>query len=387
MINKLLILCARLHPEPQALSEIQRLLEYPLDWDQLIKISAKERVGPLLYHSLKSFEKNIPASKMGLLRETYYGTLAQNIHHHKKLIPLYQTIVASQLRVALTKGAQLSETVYHNTGLRQYDDIDLIVHSSDWPQLEKILLELGFSSNSNTKLFKIQKTRNLDWTTGPTFIKDKMNVEIHFHLPGFHLPLNQNNDLWNSLQSINIADVAVPVLPLEYELCFLCLHAQQHSYSRLIWLTDIAELSINENLNWNKVISICKTEKIHASVFYGLYLVNTLWPLTVSDEILKKFPITSLEKKILQFLWPEEKIVSRDLSISIPWFASTFLSLLARKDIILLMKNLARFYFPPQLWVSHFYNIPQNSLKIYLHYLWRLYRPLLVISRQLLRIG
>lgn len=386
-VDRLLILCSRPNLGSQALSQIQSLLAPDLDWDKFIKKTSSEGTSPFLFTNLKQFANFIPASILGLLKEIYYTNTARNIYFYENLRPLFQEICSTQLKVALIKGARLAETLYHDIGLRYFEDIDLLVYPSDWRKLEKILKGLSFSANSDTPLLAIQKTGRLDWTSGPIFRKGRLNVEIHFNLSGFHLPFNLDKDLWESIQKRSISNIEANVLSLEYELCLLCLHALQHSYSRLIWLTDIAELASKESLNWDKIISICQTEKIHAPVYYGLHLANCLWPQSIPVEILKRFHLTRFEQKALRFLWPEEKVMSRILSTALPWFAPTFLSLLARKKILLLARNLLRFYFPPQDWVVRYYNIPSNSIKMYRHYIWRLYRPILILSKRILRTG
>jgi len=385
MINRLMILCSRLNLNSQVLSEIESILGLDLDWRKLIKKASDEGVSPLLFHNLKKFQSQIPESAVGQLKEIYILNTARNVHTYRKLKPLLQAINDSRLKVAVTKGARLAETLYPDIGLRFFADVDLIVHPPDWPRLKEIIEKLGFCGDEYDKKFSTQKREKLYWNFSPVFKKDRLNIEMHFNYPGLGIPISMNHDLWDCSQSVELFDTEARVFSPEYELCILCTHVQQHDYSRLIWLTDIAELASREELDWDKIIYICREEEICASVYYGLYLVSGLWPRTISKNILDKFRPGIFKKKLLRFLWPEEKILSRKSSIRFPMHTPILFPLLSKKRIFFKLKTLFHIFFPPRAWVSYYHKIPAHSVKIFYHYLWRLYRPIWLFSRLLFR--
>jgi hypothetical protein len=385
MINRLMILCSRLNPNSRDLSEIENILESELDWKRLLKKAADERVGPLLYHNLKKFKNQIPESAMEGLKKAYYLNTARNNYKYKKLEPLLEAIHDSRLRVAVIKGARLAKTLYPDIGLRPFTDVDLVVHPSDWSQLEKVFEKLGFSGDEYVKQFLNNTKEELYWTFSPLYQKDRLMVELHFNYPGLGIPIRLDKDLWESSQNIEILDTEARSFSLEYELCILCLHAQQHAYNRLIWLTDIAELLSQERIDWERVIYLCQEEEICAPVYYGLKLVDCFWPGTVSKNILARFKLSPFERKFLRYFWPEERILSRELCFKFPWKTPTFFPLLSRKRIFLKSRILFNIFFPPRAWVSYYYHIPANSIKIFSHYLWRLYTSLWLFSKLFIR--
>jgi hypothetical protein len=301
----------------------------------------------------------------------------------QKVKPLLQAINDSGLKVAVTKGARLAETLYQDIGLRPFVDIDLVVHPSAWPELEEILEKLGFSREGDFGPKLNQKDRELHWTFTPIFRKERLLVEMHFHYLGLQLPFALEDDLWACSQNIKIGASPAKVLSPEYELCYLCLHALQHSYCLLIWLTDIAEMASREDLNWEKILDICQKESIAAPLSYGLHLVNCLWPGTLSENILEMFKISAFEQKLLKFFWPEEDVLTRNLSLQFPYYTPTLFSLLRRKKPLLTLDTLFKIFFPPRAWVSCYYKIPVNSPRIFLHYFWRLTRPISLFFQQL----
>lgn len=388
--NRIIILCSRLNLTPQDLSGIQSLIASDLDWEMIIKKANFEGVSPLLYSHLKKYKTRIPENAMKSLKERYILITARNISTYRRLTPLLQAINESGLKVAITKGARLAKTLYKDIGLRPFSDVDLVVHPSDWKKFIGLMRKLGFSQNEYGEYISEQNPEDYDWTFYNYFQKEGLLVDVHLYPFDLRLSAKNIEDFWKSIQKETITDVQCFVFSPEYEFCKLCIHTQKHSYFPLIWLTDIAELSSSKILDWDKVKAISEEEEIIAPVFYALHLVNLLWPGTVSPTILDKFRIRRLSKKILNFFWPEEKVISRDLSFEtplrkVPEHTPTIFPLLSRKRVLLKIKTIFQIFFPRRAYVSYGHNIPPRSIKIYLHYLSRTYKMIRISLKFLSR--
>lgn len=368
--------------------QVESRIDAGLNWDEVVRKAREDGVAALLYRHLKKYRGKIPDSALGLLKNFYYQNLARNLAFFEKLKPLFNEIEDLGLRAAVIKGGRLAETLYKDIGLRPFVDVDLLVDYSHRKKLYEILEKHGFLRKSSaSEDMELGEGRYSFWTLRPYFCKKRLFIEIHYNFPGLHIPFSLEEDLWNRLQSTKIGEAEAKVLSPEYELCLLCLHAQQHSYSYLIWLVDIAELASQKGLDWKKIFEICSEEQIQAPVFYGLYLVNCLWPGSAPQKVMHRFKLAWLERKLLRFFWPEESVLQRSLSFDFPMHTPTFFSLLAKKQFILAVKSLTQFIFPPQEWILKYYGIPAHSLRIYRHYMWRVSRPLILVSRRFLKLG
>ena len=385
IINKLMILCSRLNPNSTYLSEIKNLLEADVNWNKLIKKASEEKVSPLLYHNLKKFQDKIPEWVMEHLKKMYIRNKSRNIYLYKKLKPLLKEINDCRLKVALTKGANLAKTLYKDIGLRYFTDIDFFLHPSDWPRFKKISEKLGFRGEGYGSSFSNFKMRKSGWPLATHLRKERLMLDSHFNYPGIETPLSSDNDIWESAQMVNIEGVETKIFSPEYELCILCLHAQAHSYNRIIWLTDIAELSSKKEINWNKILFICQKEEIRASVSYGLYLVNCFWPNTISKDILDRFILGKIEKKLLGFLWPEEKVLSRDFSFNTHALATSLFLIFSSRRLLLKLKILLSRVFPPLDWAAWRHKVPEDSIKVYIHYLRRCAKPMIFFYKVLFK--
>lgn len=388
MIPKLLVLCSRLNLDHRASAQVEELLrQQPVDWDEFFSEAVDEGVICLVNRHLQNYPEYVPASVRKRMQDQYFLLLARNLRIYQKLRPVFEAVYGFGLDAAVIKGLRLAEKTYRNVGLRPFVDIDLMVRLEDWSKIADILKSQGFSGDF-AALKKIQESgQSLYWTFRPALSKDDMEMELHFNFPGLLTEFGMEDDLWRNTLMRSAEGIEFKILSDEYELCMLCLHAAQHSFSRLIWMTDIAELASGGTLNWQKVLEICRHEKIQAPVYYGLYLVNVLWPGTIGEDVLQRFEVTAFERRLLRLFWPEHQVLSRDMPLAIPMHAPTFFSLIARKKLFLAAKTIFEFYFPPRYWIEYYYKIPRNSMRMFKHYLWRLYRPVHVLVRRILRIG
>lgn len=381
-VDQLLILLSRIDPGERSFSLARETLSLHVNWDAFIRKSVQEGVAPLVYRNLRSLRGLVPGKALDDFRSVFYRNALRNERLYRTASALFRDIHRFGLRVAVTKGARLALTLYPDRGLRAFADIDLFVHPEDWPALRKILDEKGFEANSARQSRFDPGNRSLHWTFSPYYRLGDLLIELHFAYLGLHVLFLSEDDLWASAGTAKNGDVEIPVLSSEYELCYLCLHALQHSYSRLVWLTDIAEHASRGNVDWDRAAGICRNEGITAGVRHGLDLVNALWPGTLPENVPAKFRVTPLEVRLLGLLWPAESILSRSETLLFPYYTPTFFVLLARKKPLLAVRTLLGILFPPKAWVAESYNIPPGSFRILLHYAWRLYRPFQLIVRQ-----
>ncbi len=377
-------MCSRVKPRPEQRSEVEKILDGSLDWEKVLKRAQEESVLPLLYQNLKPYAGKVPDDILKRLNQIYIRNSARNLYLLNSLKPVLEAVDHSGIKAAVIKGARLAKTTYEDIGLRFFIDVDLLVFPSHRTRMIKVLEKLGFvQTESKYMHHELSEREKMYWTYRPVYTRGRLELELHYNFPGLHMPFSMSHDLWRHVQRIDLEGAPAQILSPEYELCLLCLHSQQHSYSRLDWFTDIAEMSTVSGLDWNKVLSICRRERIEASVSYGLRLVNEFWPGTVSKDIIRRFSVSPLERMLLEFFWPKDLVRSRGQKLMFPMHAPTFFSVLARKKPLLFMKAVYQFFFPPRSWVSFYYGISPGSYKMVVHYLWRLWRPAYLVMRRL----
>ncbi len=373
---RLLLLCSRPDPAPSDLLEAGRILERGVDWDWLISRSEGEGTDSLLYWNLRLFPQTASAGNLQNLKARFLRTLARNSRVFRALEPLLGAVRAAGARVALTKGARLAHTSYPEVGLRPFGDVDCIVHPGDWDILRKALADSGFIQAAvRPDGLDLSDPKRL-WTYSPYYRKGELLVEVHFNHMGLLFPFGSEEDFWDSTRLFSFGGTKARILSPEYELCYLCLHAQQHSYQKLMWLSDIAALVSREAPDWDRVFSICDEERIQPSVFYTLHLVRFIWPDSVPESVLSRFRTGFFMRRVLRFLWPESDVERRELLCSWPYDMPSLLSLWERRDPLLALRTVRTILFPPRAWISYVSGRGGRPGQVRFYNLRRIWRPL-----------
>jgi hypothetical protein len=383
--QRLLIGISRIDPSGEFLSALPALLAGEIDWSEFIRTAESEGVTPLVYRNLKRFSGFLPPAVFDAFRKTFFSNELRNIRLFQKITPLLEGIRASGLRVAVTKGARLAVTVYPDIGLRGFTDVDLFVHPRDWPELRNILAACGFESRSSPPAMLDKVDRSLHWTYSPYYQSDGLVVELHFTCLGLHIPSLAEDAFWASQQTVRLGDAEARVLSPEYEICYLCLHAQQHSFGRLMWLVDIAELASRGGVDGRRLGEICRAEGLSAMVRHTLSIVENLWPGTVPKDIRGNIPDAFIEGRMLRLLWPSAKEASRKGKFLYPYYTPTLFSLLARRQPAAAVRTLLGILFPPRSWIAESYGVRPNSPRIVWHYARRIFGPPAIYMKHLLR--
>jgi len=324
----------------------------------------------------------VPPEALNTLRTRYYGNEIRNSRLYRGIAPLIGAVGAAGLRAVVTKGARLALTVYPDIGLRPFTDIDLVVHPGDWPGLEKILAGLGYVPDSRGRIRLHPGNRALDWTFAPYYRLGNLLVELHFAYLGLHVPFRSEEDFWASVGEVRMDGAVARIMSPEYELCYLCLHALQHSYARLMWLTDIAELGSRPEIDSDKLVRIARREGIGAIVRHGFGLVNALWPGAIPDRIVSELHMGAFESVLLPALWTPGTVFRRAGRVPMPYYTPTFFSLLSRRKPLLAARTLLRILFPPMNWIADTYNVTPWSPKAWFRYPRRLGEPLARLLRK-----
>jgi len=379
--SRLFVLCARPKLGPETRTEVLRLAGAVSGWDRALAKAEEEGILPLLYWNLRDEPGAVPAAVLEALRVAFLRNLARNTQAYRELEPFLEAVRRSGLRVALTKGGRLALDVYPDIALRPFWDVDFIVHPADWVALRRVLDGLGFAEPSAGAA---AAGRALDWTFSPYFRKGTIFLEFHAHPLGLLFPSRDADGFWSSAGRLQVRGTEALVLPAENELCYLAVHAQQHSYQRLVWLADIAALADRPGLDWDWIAHIARDARIKGPVHHGLRLAGALWPGSVPEQGLAGLRPGPVEAAALRLLWPEAAAASRADRPAWPYYMPSIFSLWERRDPVLAALTLGEIFFPPKAWLASTTGVAAGSLRIYGRYVERLFRPAVTAARRLI---
>lgn len=385
-LSRFLILGAR---SELSLSEKLELLNlyHQLSDDQIIleRLEEEGLIG-LVYHHLKTFSSDIAPDFFSTLKSKALVYAARQARIIEEMLHLSFLMSKKNIRWVVIKGLSLAHRFYPEPYWRPFFDVDLIVHPEDGEILNQMLtayeLKPALAPHFQPSL-KEKTLKNKYWLYRPLYRKGDLILEVHFGFPLLHHSSEGEEDFWSSREKFPVGQQELPCLAPEYELSLLCLHLQQHSYSRLIWLTDIVQLIGAGRVDWNKVDKIAQRENIKGSLAHTFSVINQLWPEAIPEETRPLFYLTSAEKYLFRLFFPLNPILTREKLYDSPAHTPTFLQLLGQHSLKTWVKTLKNFFFPPTDWVAYYYGLKPWSFKFLHHYLWRLVRPFVLVLRRL----
>jgi len=102
----------------------------------------------------------------------------------------------------------------------------------------------------------------------------------------------------------------------ELLLVFLCAHASKHVWSRINWITDIAQVVDKGNINWMKTLALAEQTGATRMLLLGIYLTsflpgyqpnNQITQLVDSDQIVRKLGDEIMERFLSDPCAPQVK--------------------------------------------------------------------------------
>lgn len=126
-----------------------------IDWNILMNISIGHKVFPHIFNKVKSF---LPQQE----KEIYYKYFSRHKKHIDKIIEQASQIACEfdqkSYKYVIVKGFILSNIIYGDSYMRQFSDIDILMHEDDLLNACLSMENLGYK---DTMLFLLQETLNI----------------------------------------------------------------------------------------------------------------------------------------------------------------------------------------------------------------------------------
>ncbi len=276
---QLVLACARTKLDSKTLARIENLLQQNLDWDYVFERAKQNFVTPLLCRNLiDDFAKSIPCDVLIRLENYLHLHTLNNLRLTRELLEITRLFESHDISVLAFKGPTLSLMAYGDLALRQFGDLDVLVHKRDVKRAVDLISSRGYKlwPRPSSSLGRKQKDVALVSEDGRT------RVELHWRLSriyfSFSLDQKRNSrEMWKHLETVNIAGSAVRSMPVVDLLLYLCLHGSKHRWDRLLWICDISELiRAHPQLDWNALLKRARGLGCERVLALGLLLSQTL---------------------------------------------------------------------------------------------------------------
>jgi hypothetical protein len=276
--NDLLVWLARPTLLEKEVGLVQRLLETDLDWEYLFAMAHRHSVVPLIQHQLdRSASEAIPGPILSRLRRRTDENTRQNLLLSGELHKLMGRLQTQGIQAVPFKGPTLALRAYGDVALRQFGDLDILVHRCDVLKIKQLLAADGFKAIP--ELNRAQEAALLRFDCAYNFGNDRQVLfDVHWQLAAPYFSLGIDLDrVWERLEAVTLNGHELPSLSTGDLLVALCLHGATHGWERLGWIADVAGLMAHSpDLDLQAVLAEAGARGHGRMVTLGLFLAKDL---------------------------------------------------------------------------------------------------------------
>jgi hypothetical protein len=248
-----------------------------LDWTEFLRLAEHHGVQPLAARNLVEYARGLPSEINRSLRSAYEENLRRSLWFTAELVRIMQHFERSQLRAVPYKGPLLAQSLYGDPGLRSFSDLDFLIFPPDFERAKQALSEIGYRPSVDftqaVERFWLCNgyERSFDSAAGQHLVELQWAL-----LPYFYAVDLRVEDLLARAGSIVVGGREVSCLSPEDSLVVLCLHAAKHLWTRLIWLSDIAETLRTQTIDYSLVFSQVRALGVARILGVSFWLVKNV---------------------------------------------------------------------------------------------------------------
>jgi hypothetical protein len=296
--DEILVCCARTNVNSEIKAKILFLVQNKLDWDYLLDLTSRHRLIPLLYHNLSSIcPELVPEDILSELKEYFDANVRKNLMMTGELIKIISLLESEGITAVPYKGPVLASIAYGNIGLREFNDLDILISQSDALNVKKTMLSNGYELYHPINIkdsFYMQLEPEYQFINKSNMII----IEIKWKFEGNFFSFLDS--LSSKLTNFDLNGFKVQTFSLVNYLLILCIHCAKHDWNSLSWICDISEVIQHENIDLLETLK--KAEELGlkrvllinislARDFFGLELPNEILCHLNSDHNIKKISI------------------------------------------------------------------------------------------------
>ncbi len=280
---EILIGCARTHIDPTTHDRMRALVARPIDWAYLIRKAWRHGTSPLLYRGLsETLPRAVPEGVLDTLRSSFYANAARNLFLAGELTKLMELFDRHAIPAIPYKGPALAASVYHNLALRQFTDLDILVHTWDFYfRAQDLLIAHGW-----------RRVSDYGWESGFMDAGGRTVLDLHQAITDSGMAFDPGFErLWKRRTSIALAGATIPAFAPSDGLLILCAQLAKDVGThrvQLAKLCDIAELVRDgADLDWDRSIAEARRLGCLHILLFGLRAVNEILGASLPDRVLR----------------------------------------------------------------------------------------------------
>lgn len=259
-----------------------------LDWQLISRLAAQHRIVPLLHQYVKRNGLNPPEHVLQGVEKHAREEALSNLFQTRELNRILAIFADQGIQAIPFKGPSLGFYLHDNLSVRPFGDLDLLVHREDFDAIKQIFADNDYRPYRD---FSREDEKNfLDTQMGFEFVRSDERVvfEIHWSfLNKVHAFNLDPAEVWQHKVPFNLVGQDTFLFAPEHLLLYLCAHGSKSLWSRLRWISDIAELIVRD-LDagfWQRLDHVAKKSNSERMLLTGLQLAHQLLNAPLPEHV------------------------------------------------------------------------------------------------------
>jgi Uncharacterised nucleotidyltransferase len=267
--QELLLCCARTRLSAAVADRIRTLANADIDWSYLFDLAAKHTVLTLVWRTLEAV---VPDAVPVVIAEGVREQIDVRVMHGhvlaKELADVMRLMEGAGIRCLSLKGPTLAVKVYGDLSLREFFDLDLLVHPASFERACAVLQEYGYTLATHP-----------GWQAA--FVRGPVAIDLHRAVTQYAYAVPVDFDRWwDRRQVLEIDGTSLPTLSTEDLLLLLSIQAARDTWGwtlHLRKLCDIAETATRPGgLDWLVVETEARRLHVRWMLAFALQLAVRL---------------------------------------------------------------------------------------------------------------
>ena len=283
----LVICCATTAPSPARTALASQLVERVHSWDDVLDIANRHAVLSLVHRYLSGeCSAAVPADAMAKMRTRWLAIALYNRHLTAELVRLTGLLRSMRIAAVTFKGPVLAAMAYGSIDLRQFVDLDILVHQADLPRVADILTAERYLSPHTRReglaTGYFQEYEDAFFSAGGLGA-----VDVHWKLTSRAFRFAPTEEaFWRRAQTVELEGGTVTAIAPEDLLLYICVHAAKHGWIQLGSICDVAEtLRARPAVDLMAILNEATALGSRRMFLTGIYLAHELVGAPVAEDV------------------------------------------------------------------------------------------------------
>ncbi len=280
------LLAAAVRLDDSGGARLAHAIRADIDWEKLARAATRHRVMPLLCRRLKKLgDSRVPRAWLAGLWQSYLHNEAVVVQRGRALLPLLQQLVHSGIPVVVFKGPVLAQQ-YGGPGMRQYADLDLLVHPRDFERTVAAARDHGmrptFDPTPRQMRERVKCHGELPFRGG----KGELDLDLHCRLVEHAVsPTFASHDWLSTSRPFDLEGCPVASLGPAENLLLTCFHGVKHGWPTIGSAVDVTMVLRGEGdeLDWQTVTDLAVRTGMDGFLHQGLSVAREVTGVDVPE--------------------------------------------------------------------------------------------------------